>query len=84
MRCPGPVEHGEGTGHLHGTDAARHDDVGAADAASDPVCGMAVDPESAPASRYHDGEHTWFCSTGCARRRDERGPAVVERRARTD
>lgn len=29
-----------------------------------PVCGMAVDPQSAP-SATHDAQTYYFCSTGC-------------------
>jgi putative ABC transport system ATP-binding protein len=36
--------------------------------ARDPVCGMLVDPEQAPASLDHHGERIHFCSKGC---RDE-------------
>lgn len=32
----------------------------------DPVCGMAIDPESAAATRQRDGETFYFCSTRCA------------------
>jgi putative ABC transport system ATP-binding protein len=31
----------------------------------DPVCGMLLDPEQAPASLDRDGEHLVFCSAGC-------------------
>jgi YHS domain-containing protein len=36
--------------------------------ATDPVCGMTVDPESARAaglSQEHDGETYYFCGKGC-------------------
>jgi Cu+-exporting ATPase len=36
--------------------------------ASDPVCGMQVDPATAPASIEHDGTKLYFCSKGCAAR----------------
>jgi uncharacterized membrane protein YraQ (UPF0718 family)/YHS domain-containing protein len=39
--------------------------------ARDPVCGMDVDPSSAPAHRRHDDTDVWFCSMGCAQRFDE-------------
>ncbi len=32
----------------------------------DPVCGMAIDPESAAATRQRAGETFYFCSTRCA------------------
>lgn len=33
--------------------------------ATDPVCGMRVDPEEAVASVEHDGETYHFCSEAC-------------------
>ena len=36
-----------------------------ADLATDPVCGMTADPETAPAVE-HDGETYYFCCEGCA------------------
>ena len=38
----------------------------AAPAAVDPVCGMTVDPATAPASRSHDGRTYYFCCPSCA------------------
>ncbi|HYC56829.1 MAG TPA: YHS domain-containing protein [Candidatus Binatia bacterium] len=32
----------------------------------DPVCGMAVDPDSAAGMLRHDGVEHWFCSLACA------------------
>lgn len=45
--------------------------------ATDPVCGMTVDPSHAPASTHRNGETFYFCSSGCrdkflARDRPER------------
>ncbi len=34
----------------------------------DPVCGMRVQPEHAPAHTTHDGDEYWFCSDRCAAR----------------
>jgi uncharacterized protein len=34
-------------------------------AATDPICGMTVDPSHAPASAHRDGETFYFCSLGC-------------------
>lgn len=34
--------------------------------ATDPVCGMNVDPATAPAVRSHQGRNYFFCATGCA------------------
>ncbi|MGH3732414.1 MAG: permease [Acidimicrobiales bacterium] len=35
------------------------------DAATDPICGMTVDPANAPASATRNGETFHFCSLGC-------------------
>jgi P-type Cu+ transporter len=42
--------------------------AGAAAAHTDPVCGMAVDPTKAVATREHEGKTYYFCSAGCARK----------------
>ena len=34
--------------------------------ATDPVCGMSIDPTTAAATREHDGATFYFCATGCA------------------
>ncbi|HEX5078490.1 MAG TPA: heavy metal translocating P-type ATPase [Geminicoccaceae bacterium] len=54
---------------------ARHRTKDAADAigeagapATDPVCGMAVDPHSAKHRREHRGRTYYFCSAGCAKK----------------
>src|SRR5262249_13637931 len=41
------------------TDAAPRDQ------ATDPVCGMTVDVDSATQQLEHDGRAFWFCSEGC-------------------
>jgi uncharacterized protein len=33
--------------------------------ATDPICGMTVDPSNAPASAVRNGETVYFCSLGC-------------------
>lgn len=43
----------------------EHHNGGSA-AVIDPVCGMAVDPSTAAATREHDGVTFYFCSPGCA------------------
>jgi YHS domain-containing protein/uncharacterized membrane protein YraQ (UPF0718 family) len=40
--------------------------AGGSVAAIDPVCGMTVDPQTAPAHRVLDDDDYWFCSPGCA------------------
>ena len=34
--------------------------------ATDPVCGMTVDPATAPAVRQHEGRNYFFCRPECA------------------
>ncbi|MEE8389416.1 MAG: YHS domain-containing protein [Anaerolineae bacterium] len=31
----------------------------------DPVCGMMVDPETAPVKTEHEGQTYYFCAPGC-------------------
>lgn len=38
---------------------------------TDPVCGMEIDPQSALATRRHEGQLFYFCSTRCAKVFDE-------------
>jgi Cu+-exporting ATPase len=52
---------------MHDPSAHPHAPSGAAGAV-DPVCGMTVDPATAPASVVHDGRTYYFCNPGCARR----------------
>lgn len=33
--------------------------------ARDPICGMTVEPPTAPFSIYHDGQTYYFCSQAC-------------------
>lgn len=33
--------------------------------ATDPICGMRIDPEDAVATAEHEGERYWFCSEAC-------------------
>ena len=44
----------------------RHRDTSAGRFAKDPVCGMQVEIENAPASRTSAGQTSWFCSDHCA------------------
>ena len=34
--------------------------------ATDPVCGMSIDPATAAAVRSHAGRNYFFCAPGCA------------------
>ena len=53
--------------HAHSHHHHHHGDAehGAATAALDPVCGMAVDPSTAANKTDHDGAHFFFCSPHC-------------------
>ena len=57
---------------------ATEDGTGAADLATDPVCGMTADPETAPAVD-HDGETYYFCCAGCADSFREEPESYLER-----
>jgi YHS domain-containing protein/uncharacterized membrane protein YraQ (UPF0718 family) len=46
--------------------------------ATDPVCGMTVDQESAAATREHGGTTYYFCNPGCAKAFDRDPDAFVE------
>ncbi|MDB5590900.1 heavy metal translocating P-type ATPase [Enterovirga sp.] len=55
-----------GGGHSHPHPQPGHEDGPAAGGlATDPVCGMRVDPETAKHRALHDGEEVLFCSAGC-------------------
>jgi Cu+-exporting ATPase len=45
--------------------------------ATDPVCGMRVDPSHAPATREHNGTTYHFCSVWCAERFDDDADAYI-------
>jgi P-type Cu+ transporter len=45
--------------------------------ATDPVCGMRVDPTHAPDTRPHRGATYYFCSTWCARKFDDDADAYI-------
>jgi P-type Cu+ transporter len=58
-------------GHLHiephvETPARHHDDGQRSTLVTDPVCGMRVDPASAPEHRATGSGTVWFCSAHCA------------------
>src|SRR6266487_2080605 len=42
----------------------------------DPVCGMTVDEQKAPATAVHEGTTYYFCAPGC-KRTFEKDPAAV-------
>src|SRR6185437_2691235 len=45
--------------------AHEHHHHGAADGATDPVCGMSVDPATAKHKAEHGGQTYYFCCNGC-------------------
>lgn len=49
----------------------------------DPVCGMAVDPRTAPASAVRDGQRYYFCSGGCAGKFHENPAKYLDARPTT-
>src|SRR5437899_5002103 len=46
--------------------------------ATDPVCGMTVDEQTAPATAVHNGTTYYFCAPGC-KRTFEKDPEAVLR-----
>ena len=48
-----------------GSDLHRHRGSGTEGAAVDPVCGMAVDPQTAKHQSIHQGRPYFFCCSGC-------------------
>ena len=59
--CAG-ASHGPHGGHAHGS---AGDASGTAERVRDPVCGMSVDPHTAPHRHQHAGRPYYFCSAGC-------------------
>ena len=57
------THHAHGHGH-HGACASGTPDA-AAKQATDPVCGMTVDPQSSAGSVEHKGTKYYFCSKHC-------------------
>jgi uncharacterized protein len=53
---------------------ARVDDLGS----TDPICGMTVDPPTAPASAIRDGKTYYFCSLGCRDRFQAESPLEAD------
>ncbi len=47
------------------------DEEEAIDMATDPICGMTIDPATAAAVRTFDGRNYFFCAVGCAETFDE-------------
>jgi Cu+-exporting ATPase len=46
----------------------------------DPVCGMMVDPERAPAKGVYDGETVYFCAVSCQKTFEARRASAGGRR----
>src|SRR5207302_6166070 len=45
----------------------------------DPVCGMTVDEQTAPATAVHNGTTYYFCAPGCKRTFEKDPEAVLKR-----
>lgn len=58
----------------HGSMAGRN----ATASATDPVCGMSVDPANAPATREYNGKTYYFCNPGCADRFSQNPEAYLD------
>ncbi|MDP9116961.1 MAG: permease [Actinomycetota bacterium] len=58
----------------------RHRDTSSGRYAKDPVCGMQVEIEHAPATARVNGQHYWFCSDHC----QQRFSADPDRHSRVD
>ena len=54
-----------------------------ADAVVDPVCGMQVHPETAPASREYAGKKYFFCCDRCAQKFAENPPQYLSPKAKS-
>jgi Cu+-exporting ATPase len=52
--------------------------VPAAATSVDPICGMTVDPATAPAHRVRDGAEYHFCNPGCAAAFDAQATSTHE------
>src|SRR5437016_13810448 len=46
--------------------------------ATDPVCGMTVDEQTAPATAVHNGTTYYFCAPGCKRTFEKDPEAVLK------
>lgn len=76
-RFTGPGAAPAGHDHGHGGDHGGDHGGGGPEGATDPMCGMTVDPAHAAAHRTWDGTDWWFCGTGCAERFDADPAAAV-------
>ena len=75
--------HGQGMGNMQGgmmDHGKMHGNKDAAAMAVDPVCGMKVDPKTAPSATYQ-GKTYYFCSAG-EKTRFEKDPASFLRKGR--
>lgn len=55
-----------------------HTQEGQTEHATDPVCGMEVDPATAAGSSEYEGTTYYFCSVGCKRQFDKDPQRYVE------
>ncbi|WP_369011350.1 YHS domain-containing protein, partial [Escherichia coli] len=59
------MDHGHHVHHAHGHRRGHGAAYAAGEAATDPVCGMRVDPAATPHHAEHDHATYHFCSAGC-------------------
>lgn len=69
-----PAAAGQPGAHAAANRHEHHAAEQGAGMAKDPVCGMDVDPATAPARAEHQGQTYYFCAPGC-KTRFERDPA---------
>ena len=65
-----PMVHADDTEHQASAEREGFEEEGDEDSATDPVCGMTVQPAMAAAHRVHEGRDFWFCGVGCAEQFD--------------
>jgi YHS domain-containing protein len=65
-----PMVHADDTEHQASAEHEGFEEEGDEDSATDPVCGMTVQPAMAAAHRVHEGRDFWFCGVGCAEQFD--------------
>ncbi len=56
--------------NMESTRMKEHDPMAGVSEVMDPVCGMQVDPKTAPARSEYMGKSVYFCSPACKKRFD--------------
>ncbi len=65
-------------------ESVLHSPSAVASKAKDPVCGMEVDPKTAPAKSEYMGKAYYFCSPGCKKRSMQTQPNIPVGKRRLD